>query len=76
MLERSPNTTRLMDKLCDKLFIVRVGCEADRRVVHIEITAQGLTLLSTIDKSKKEAMLENLTPKEAATLSDLLDKIR
>lgn len=76
MLERSPNTTRLMDKLCDKELIRRVPCETDRRVVHIEVAKEGLALLSTIDKSKRVATLESLTLNEAAMLSDLLDKIR
>ena len=76
MLERAPNATRLMDKLCDKKLINRVSCATDRRVVHIEITKQGLTLLKTIDASFKEDILKNLTLKEAKTISDLLDKIR
>jgi DNA-binding MarR family transcriptional regulator len=76
MLERSPNATRLMDKLCDKDLIERIACPDDRRVVHIQITNKGLSLLERIDKSMKEDYLENLTNKEAVQLSDLLDKIR
>ena len=76
MIERAPNATRLMDKLCDKNFIERIRCDQDRRVVHINISKQGLELLSIIDKSIKLDFLENLTEIEAAQLSDLLDKIR
>lgn len=76
MLERSPNATRLMDKLCDKKLIERVTCEGDRRVVHIKITHQGLELLTEIDIAKRKDQLANLTLKEARILSDLLDKIR
>jgi DNA-binding MarR family transcriptional regulator len=76
MLERSPNATRLMDKLCDKDLIERIACPEDRRVVHIQITNNGLSLLEKIDKNMKEDYLENLTEKEANQLSDLLDKIR
>lgn len=76
MIERAPNATRLMDKLCDKGYIGRVRCEHDRRVVYISITDQGLKLLSDIDKNIKLDFLENLTDEEAGTLSDLLDKIR
>ncbi|VAV83543.1 Transcriptional regulator, MarR family [hydrothermal vent metagenome] len=76
MLERSPNATRLMDKLCDKDFIDRIACPDDRRVVHIQITNKGLSLLKKIDKNMKADYLENLTEKEASQLSDLLDKIR
>ena len=76
MLERAPNATRLMDKMCSKSLIDRVPCPDDRRVVHIEIARQGLKLLKQIDADFKEDVLKNLTLKEAAVLSDLLDKIR
>ena len=76
MIERAPNATRLMDKLCDKKLINRERCEQDRRVVYVEISDEGLTLLSTIDNNKNVSFLENLTDKEAITLSNLLDKIR
>jgi len=76
MIERAPNATRLMDKLCDKKLIERVRCEHDRRVVYINISKQGLELLSTIDKSINIDFLENLSEEEALQLSNLLDKIR
>ncbi len=76
MLERAPNATRLMDKLCDKNYINRIACPGDRRVVHIEITNQGLKLLDEIAKEMKDDYIDNLTEKEAGQLSDLLDKIR
>jgi len=76
MIERAPNATRLMDKLCDKSLITRLPCPEDRRVVHIEITKKGLTLLKEISKDFKDDLLENLTEKEAENLSHLLDKIR
>ena len=76
MIERAPNATRLMDKLCDKNLIERERCEEDRRVVFVKITNQGLELLTTIDDNKNISFLENLTEEEATVLSNLLDKIR
>ena len=76
MIERSPNATRLMDKLCSKNLINRVACSDDRRVVHIEITKEGLDLLVDISKNLKNELLDNLTEAEAEKLSNLLDKIR
>lgn len=76
MVERSPNATRMMDKLYAKSLIDRVNCETDRRVVHIKITKNGLQLLQKIDKNMGNDYLENLTEKEAVMLSELLDKIR
>jgi MarR family 2-MHQ and catechol resistance regulon transcriptional repressor len=76
MIERAPNATRLMDKLCDKNLIERERCEHDRRVVFVKISEVGLGLLSSIDNIKNVSFLDNLSEEEAATLSNLLDKIR
>jgi len=76
MIERAPNATRLMDKLCAKEMIDRKACPVDRRVVHISITKNGLNLLEQISVEFKEDILENLSLEEASQLSDLLDKIR
>ena len=76
MIERAPNATRLMDKLCDKNLIERERCEEDRRVVFVKITNQGLELLKTIDENNNISFLEKLTEEEATILSNLLDKIR
>ena len=76
MLERAPNATRLMDKLCNKDLISRIACPEDRRVVNIQITKNGLVLLEDISKYIKDDYLENVTEEEAGILSDLLDKIR
>lgn len=76
MIERAPNATRLMDKLCDKDLIQRLPCPEDRRVVHIEIKASGLTLLKQIEANLNDDLLDKLSEVEAVTLSDLLDKIR
>jgi DNA-binding MarR family transcriptional regulator len=76
MIERAPNATRLMDKLCDKTLIARERCEHDRRVVYVKITKAGLDLLTTIDNNNNFSFLENITEEEAVVLSNLLDKIR
>ncbi len=61
MIERAPNATRLMDKLAAKEYINRIPCPQDRRVVHIEITKKGLTLLKEIDASHTDDILKNLS---------------
>ena len=78
MIEKSPNTTRLLDKLIEKGFISRARCEKDRRVVYVEITEKGLGLLKGIDEALE---FETLIPKklseaECEQLSNLLDKLR
>lgn len=76
MIERSPNATRLMDKLCSKKLIDRIPCPEDRRVVHILITDKGKQLLEEISDNFNDDILKNITEQEAAQLSDLLDKLR
>ena len=78
MIEVSPNTTRLIDKLIDKELVKRIKCESDKRIIFVEITQKGLDLLSSIDvKLEKENFIsKKLTDKEAIQLNKLLDKLR
>ncbi|WP_055437354.1 MarR family winged helix-turn-helix transcriptional regulator [Lacinutrix algicola] len=76
MVQRSPNVTRLMDKLCSKHFIDRIPSKDDRRVVNIIIAEKGLKLLGEIDEKWDSILLKNLTDEEALQLSNLLDKVR
>jgi DNA-binding MarR family transcriptional regulator len=78
MIERSPNTTRLMDKLIEKGLMERVRCDEDRRLVYVSITEQGMQLLGKIDLGMDEATVfsQNLDDAEAEELSRLLDKLR
>ena len=78
MVERSPNLTRIMDKLVSKDLIKRFQCNNDRRTVFIEINEKGLELLQNIDFKMEKTNLfpQNLSNEEAEQLSYLLDKIR
>ena len=76
MIERAPNATRLMDKLCAKGLIERIPSETDRRVVKVAITEPGKALLASIPNTLNNELLKNLSDKDALQLSDLLDKMR
>ena len=76
MIERSPNATRLMDKLCAKELIKRFNCDSDRRVVYVEINKKGLDLVQEIVEKEDASLWEKLTETEAKTLNKLLDKMR
>lgn len=76
MIERAPNATRLMDKLCDKKLIERERCDHDRRVVYIDISEKGLRLLTKIDVASDINFMDKLSEEEASQLSELLDKLR
>jgi DNA-binding MarR family transcriptional regulator len=76
MVQKSPNTTRLMDKLCEKSLIRRTRCENDRRVVYIEILEKGKNLLEKIRFDDFNQYMKQLSKAEAKQLNALLDKIR
>ena len=76
MIQKSPNSTRLMDKLCEKKLIERSRCENDRRIVFVKISAKGLRLLENADMSEFDRYMNRLSEKEALLLNELLDKIR
>lgn len=76
MIEKSPNTTRLMDKLCDKNLTERFRCENDRRVVYITISNKGKDLLKKINTDAFNNQMKNITEEEARILNTILDKIR
>lgn len=78
MIDKMSDTSRLVDRLLSKGLAKKVICKKDRRLVDVNITDKGLRLLQKLDESQDEmdSILSNLTEKEAATVSKLLDKIR
>ncbi len=78
MIDKSPNATRLTDKLVDKGYIKRTRSEEDRRVVFVKITILGLRVLEDLDEptDKLTTAYDTLTNEEAEQLSNLLDKLR
>jgi MarR family transcriptional regulator, 2-MHQ and catechol-resistance regulon repressor len=78
MLDKMSDTSRIVDRLIAKGLVKKGTCKEDRRLVDVGITEKGLKLLERLDKRQDEidGVFANLTEKEAATLSNLLDKIR
>ena len=79
MLDKSPDLTRLLDKLVDMKLVDRDICSENRRRMDINITGKGLQLLAklTADQDKlNNKIADRLIESEAEQLSNLLDKIR
>ncbi|UEG54642.1 MarR family transcriptional regulator [Mucilaginibacter daejeonensis] len=78
MLDKMSDASRIVDRLMQKELVSRCTNNIDRRAVDIHISQKGLDVLSKIDQEFKTADLlkHSLTEDEAATLSDLLDKLR
>ncbi len=78
MLDKSSDASRLVERLRKKGLIERLVCEEDRRSVNIVITEKGLELLTKLESIDEmhSRIFAALSEKEAAELSDLLDKLR
>ena len=78
MIDKMSDTSRIVDRLLSKGLVKKVICKKDRRLVDVTITDKGLKLLEKLDRKQDDmdGVLSNLSKKEAAALSKLLDKIR
>jgi DNA-binding MarR family transcriptional regulator len=79
MIDRSSNTTRLIDKLIAKNWVTRRICPSNRRKIEVNITDLGREKLLEIDLGVEQTLkeiLSNLTTKEMGQLNTLLDKVR
>lgn len=79
MLDRSPNATRLTDKLIAKGLVLRTRCTDDRRVVHLQISPAGRALVDSMDQGREKMIrrvARKLTDAEILTMNTLLDKLR
>jgi DNA-binding MarR family transcriptional regulator len=78
MLDKMSDTSRIVDRLINKGLAKKGICKDDRRLVDVMITDKGKKLLERLDARQDEMdnIIGNISKKEAALLSDLLDKIR
>lgn len=78
MLDKMSDTSRIVDRLVVKELVKKTTCAKDKRLVDVVITDKGQDLLKKLDTHAHEmdAILQGLSEEEAATLSNLLDKLR
>lgn len=78
MVNKTPHTTRMVDKLDKRKLIERTRECGDRRKICIRILPSGLELMAKIDADLPGLlrMMHNLTSEEASMLSQLLEKTR
>jgi len=78
MVNRTSNTTRIIDKLSDKNLVKRNICKENRRKIELFITNDGLKLLSVIDtivENTEDKATQKLNEKEKEKLIALLKQI-
>jgi DNA-binding MarR family transcriptional regulator len=79
LVSRAPDITRLIDKLERRKLVARKRRAANRRVVHVGITAAGLDLLAELAEPVRECgrrQLGHLCEHELARLTELLEAAR
>jgi len=75
MLDKLSDASRIVDRLLRKGLVERKVCPADKRLVDIIVSKQGLVLLSKMEESiqMSSALLKNLSTEEAVLVNQLLD---
>ena len=73
MIRRDPDLTRLLDRLESRGLVTRTRGVDDRRVVRAEITAEGLSLLASLDAPVAESVKATLAHVPVARLKLLLE---
>jgi DNA-binding MarR family transcriptional regulator len=78
MIDKMSDASRIVDRLVQKELVSRCTNTKDRRAVDVRISDKGLQVLTKMDAEfkTKDLIKSNLSPEEAGTLSDLLDKLR
>ena len=60
MIDKSSNTSRLVDKLVEKKLASRQTSAKDRRIIHILITELGLSLINEVSENLETEDLRTL----------------
>ncbi|WP_397546626.1 MarR family winged helix-turn-helix transcriptional regulator [Rhodothermus marinus] len=79
MLDRTPDVTRLLNRLERAGLVTRSRASHDKRVVEVGITEKGLELLARMQPVvdvAQERLMSRLSPEELRLLSELLDRLR
>jgi len=78
LLDKMSDTSRMVDRLCQKGLVIRSVCPSDKRLVDVTLSEAGEKLLAHLDLISHEMddILVSLDEEDARQLSDLLDKIR
>lgn len=79
MVDRTSNTSRLVDKLIHKGLVERITSENDRRKVNITISSKGLDLVevsSVALELELEKSLQHMPEESLIELNRLLDLVR
>ena len=77
LVTRDPDVTRLLDRMEKRGLVSRSRDAADRRIVTIRLSADGLALLADLDGMRRvDELLGHLGPRRLDQLIELLAAVR
>jgi len=79
MLDKMSDASRIVDRLVKKQLVNRTVCLADKRLVDVVISTNGMSLLNKIDKTidaQLKKSFHRLKVGDKKKLIDLLDQVR
>lgn len=78
MLDKTPDVSRIVDRLVSKGLVSKTPSTSDRRAVDVLITPKGLDTLTDLEEHMlmMDVLQENITEAECEMLNNLLDKLR
>ncbi len=78
LIEKTPDVSRIIERLRLKGFVDRQLKEGDRRSVDIVLTNRGMGMLFKVDSEihRLESNFNRINEAELATLNSLLDRLR
>ena len=79
MIDKTSNTSRLIDKLVKKDLVERTYCPKDRRQLEITLTKYGMQVVEQASREmdhQMDALFDHMTENKLELLSTLLDEMR
>ena len=76
MIDKSSNTSRLIDKLVDKKLVVKQSVQDDRRVVHVSVTENGLGLINQVSELLELNLERNMDTSRRNDMKKLVEEIK
>jgi DNA-binding MarR family transcriptional regulator len=79
LLDRTPDVTRLLNRMEARGWVQRTRAGYDRRVVEVQITEKGLALLGEMKdviETTQNRLMQHLSDEELRILSLMLDRLR
>ena len=76
MIDKSSNTSRLVDKLDDKKLVQRQTSSSDRRIIHISLTEEGLALMAKANEKLESSIESCLSSGEYTGAENIIESLQ